>query len=124
MFNKTTTFPVALVLEVAKGYQQEPWRSTSGLAVIIVRGKPHFLCLTRHLADFGLASNFAGDSQAVLSRGGSAVPLSIVHSPNVRSERQRIEEAGGYVRMVCAANHISISYVVSCDRASCPLCLA
>mmetsp|Transcript_1491 Transcript_1491/g.3099 ORF Transcript_1491/g.3099 Transcript_1491/m.3099 type:complete len:414 (-) Transcript_1491:147-1388(-) len=41
----------------------------------------------------------AGDSQAVLSRGGSAVPLSIVHSPNVRSERQRIEEAGGYVRM-------------------------
>jgi len=38
-----------------------------------------------------------GDSRAVLSRGGKAVPLSIDHKPNTREERTRIEDAGGVV---------------------------
>ncbi|GBF90916.1 phosphatase 2C catalytic subunit [Raphidocelis subcapitata] len=39
----------------------------------------------------------AGDSRAVLSRGGKAVPMSVDHKPNLREERQRIEGAGGVV---------------------------
>ncbi|WIA09237.1 hypothetical protein OEZ85_008645 [Tetradesmus obliquus] len=38
-----------------------------------------------------------GDSRAVLSRGGKAVPMSIDHKPNSREERTRIEDAGGVV---------------------------
>lgn len=38
-----------------------------------------------------------GDSRAVLSRGGKAIPLSIDHKPNLREERTRIEGAGGVV---------------------------
>jgi protein phosphatase 2C family protein 2/3 len=39
----------------------------------------------------------AGDSRAVLSRGGYAVPLSQDHKPNLRSEQRRIERAGGTI---------------------------
>jgi len=38
-----------------------------------------------------------GDSRAVISRGGTAVPLSNDHKPNRTDERQRIEDAGGVV---------------------------
>lgn len=38
-----------------------------------------------------------GDSRAVLSRNGKAVPLSIDHKPNRQDERQRIEDLGGAV---------------------------
>lgn len=38
-----------------------------------------------------------GDSRAVLSRGGKAVPMSVDHKPNLREERLRIEDAGGVV---------------------------
>eukprot|EP00891_Asterochloris_glomerata_P003136 jgi/Astpho2/3136/Aster-03419 len=38
-----------------------------------------------------------GDSRAVLSRNGQAVPLSEDHKPNRIDERQRIESAGGVV---------------------------
>ncbi|GAB2270452.1 hypothetical protein Dimus_005349 [Dionaea muscipula] len=38
-----------------------------------------------------------GDSRVVASREGSAVPLSIDHKPDRSDERQRIEEAGGFV---------------------------
>lgn len=38
-----------------------------------------------------------GDSRAVLSRGGRAVPLSVDHKPNTHEERRRIEGAGGVV---------------------------
>lgn len=39
----------------------------------------------------------AGDSRAVLCRGGRAVALSEDHKPNDRREKHRIEAAGGYV---------------------------
>eukprot|EP00930_Biecheleria_cincta_P082876 TRINITY_DN72519_c0_g1_i1.p1 TRINITY_DN72519_c0_g1~~TRINITY_DN72519_c0_g1_i1.p1 ORF type:complete len:248 (-),score=30.76 TRINITY_DN72519_c0_g1_i1:171-914(-) len=41
-----------------------------------------------------------GDSRALLSRAGKAVALSKDHSPNVHSERVRIEQAGGFVANV------------------------
>jgi len=39
----------------------------------------------------------AGDSRAVLSRQGRAVPLSEDHKPNLPGERSRIQQAGGQV---------------------------
>ena len=38
-----------------------------------------------------------GDSRAVLSKGGKAVPMSVDHKPNRLDERRRIENAGGVV---------------------------
>ncbi|KAJ4788875.1 Protein phosphatase 2C family protein [Rhynchospora pubera] len=38
-----------------------------------------------------------GDSRAVISKGGKAIPLSEDHKPNRSDERQRIEDAGGVV---------------------------
>lgn len=45
----------------------------------------------------------AGDSRAVLSRNGRAVPLSRDHKPNDKNERKRIEAAGGVVKEICPA---------------------
>lgn len=42
----------------------------------------------------------AGDSRAVLSRGGRAMPLSKDHKPNDRNERRRIEASGGMVKEI------------------------
>ena len=39
----------------------------------------------------------AGDSRAVLSRAGQAVPLSVDHKPSQPIERARIEKAGGFL---------------------------
>lgn len=39
-----------------------------------------------------------GDSRAVLSRSGAALALSNDHKPDLPSERNRIEKAGGYVK--------------------------
>lgn len=41
----------------------------------------------------------AGDSRAVLCRGGMAVPLSEDHKPNMPGELERIQLAGGFVEM-------------------------
>ncbi|KAH9727151.1 putative protein phosphatase 2C 11 [Citrus sinensis] len=38
-----------------------------------------------------------GDSRVVASRAGSAIPLSVDHKPDRSDERQRIEDAGGFV---------------------------
>ncbi|KDO64015.1 hypothetical protein CISIN_1g045213mg, partial [Citrus sinensis] len=38
-----------------------------------------------------------GDSRVVASRAGSAIPLSVDHKPDPADERQRIEDAGGFV---------------------------
>lgn len=38
-----------------------------------------------------------GDSRVVACRAGSAIPLSIDHKPDRVDERQRIEEAGGFI---------------------------
>ena len=39
----------------------------------------------------------AGDSRAVLSCGGTAVPLSFDHKPENPAEKSRIQNAGGFV---------------------------
>jgi len=52
------------------------------------------VCLVR--ADTIIVAN-AGDSRAVLSRGGKAVPLSEDHKPNLPIESERIHKAGGCV---------------------------
>ena len=39
----------------------------------------------------------AGDSRAILSRRGKAIPLSTDHKPALKSEQQRIQKAGGWV---------------------------
>jgi protein phosphatase 1L len=56
----------------------------------------------------------AGDSRAVLSRGGKAVALSVDHKPNLREERQRIEQAGG---IVCWAGTWRVGGVLAVSRA-------
>lgn len=38
-----------------------------------------------------------GDSRVVASRAGSAIPLSIDHKPDRSDERERIEQAGGFI---------------------------
>ncbi|KAJ8617055.1 hypothetical protein MRB53_013241 [Persea americana] len=38
-----------------------------------------------------------GDSRAVICRGGNAIPVSRDHKPDQTDERQRIEDAGGFV---------------------------
>uniref|UniRef100_A0A2P2KA63 protein-serine/threonine phosphatase n=1 Tax=Rhizophora mucronata TaxID=61149 RepID=A0A2P2KA63_RHIMU len=48
------------------------------------------------LGDRLLVAN-VGDSRVVASRAGSAIPLSIDHKPDRTDERQRIEEAGGFI---------------------------
>ncbi|XWS15207.1 hypothetical protein CRYUN_Cryun35bG0074700 [Craigia yunnanensis] len=48
------------------------------------------------LGDRLLVAN-VGDSRVVACRAGSAVPLSTDHKPDRSDERQRIEEAGGFI---------------------------
>lgn len=52
------------------------------------------VCLVR--SDTLIVGN-AGDSRAVLSRAGQAVPLSEDHKPNLPGESERIRRAGGYI---------------------------
>lgn len=61
-------------------------RSTPGstLLVALIRGGRLFVAN-------------AGDSRAVLARGGRAIPLSVDHKPKRPDEKTRIEEAGGFV---------------------------
>jgi serine/threonine protein phosphatase PrpC len=50
-----------------------------------------------------------GDSRAVLSRSDSAVPLSTDHKPELPSEKNRIEKAGGYVKQGRVNGTLSLS---------------
>jgi len=47
----------------------------------------------------------AGDSKAVMSRGGVALPLSFEHKPDSVVERGRIEAAGGFVSVAGRVNN-------------------
>ncbi|KAA8494284.1 putative protein phosphatase 2C 60 [Porphyridium purpureum] len=57
------------------------------------------------LIDNSLYVANAGDSKAVLSRGGCAVPLSFEHKPGLPEETARIEKAGGFVNHVGRVNN-------------------
>lgn len=46
--------------------------------------------------DYIICAN-AGDSRAILSRGGKVVALSEDHKPDNYAEKKRIEAAGGFV---------------------------
>ncbi|RLN88456.1 hypothetical protein BBJ28_00008987 [Nothophytophthora sp. Chile5] len=47
-----------------------------------------------------------GDCRAVLCRGGRAVPLTSDHKPDRPDERQRIEQAGGYVGKIAGISRV------------------
>ncbi|EFJ46979.1 hypothetical protein VOLCADRAFT_92494 [Volvox carteri f. nagariensis] len=55
-----------------------------------------------------LAVANAGDSRAVLCRGGQAVRLSRDHTPGLRAERERIEAAGGRVVVARGAARVLV----------------
>ncbi|MBA0690605.1 hypothetical protein Goari_008270 [Gossypium aridum] len=50
-----------------------------------------------------------GDSRAVICRGGNAIAVSRDHKPDQSDERQRIENAGGFVMWAGVDLHLSIS---------------
>mmetsp|Transcript_31716 Transcript_31716/g.105107 ORF Transcript_31716/g.105107 Transcript_31716/m.105107 type:complete len:450 (-) Transcript_31716:276-1625(-) len=58
----------------------------------------------------------AGDSRAVLCRGGQAVALSFDHKPNDPSERNRIEKAGGRV-VLTEGNQFRVNGNLNLSRA-------
>lgn len=51
----------------------------------------------------------AGDSRAVASVAGRAVPLSIDHKPMLKEEKERIEAAGGWVQFNRVNGHLALS---------------
>ncbi|KAK2581652.1 hypothetical protein KPH14_002151 [Odynerus spinipes] len=56
-----------------------------------------------------LYSANAGDSRAVASINGTAVPLSRDHKPSLKDERDRIEAAGGWVEFNRVNGHLALS---------------
>ncbi|KAK3137950.1 hypothetical protein QOZ80_5AG0362490 [Eleusine coracana subsp. coracana] len=62
-----------------------PFRTVGSTAVVAVVGHRRIVVAN------------CGDSRAVLSRGGVAVPLSTDHKPDRPDERERVEAAGGRV---------------------------
>ena len=54
----------------------------------------------------------AGDSRAVLSRGGRAVPLSFDHKPTNDAEMKRIQLAGGYVTAGRVNGNLALSRAI------------
>ncbi|KAF7412295.1 putative protein phosphatase 2C T23F111 [Vespula maculifrons] len=56
-----------------------------------------------------LYSANAGDSRAVASINGNAVPLSRDHKPTLKDERDRIEAAGGWVEFNRVNGHLALS---------------
>lgn len=51
----------------------------------------------------------AGDSRAVASINGNAVPLSRDHKPTLKDERERIEAAGGWVEFNRVNGQLALS---------------
>lgn len=54
----------------------------------------------------------AGDSRCVLSKAGSVIDLSIDHKPTLDSERERIENAGGYVSWGRVNGNLALSRAI------------
>ncbi|EST09282.1 Protein phosphatase 2C (PP2C)-like domain protein [Kalmanozyma brasiliensis GHG001] len=54
----------------------------------------------------------AGDSRCVLSRGGAVMEMSTDHKPTLDSERQRIENAGGYVSWGRVNGNLALSRAI------------
>eukprot|EP00747_Dinoflagellata_sp_TGD_P225999 gnl/TRDRNA2_/TRDRNA2_99822_c1_seq2.p1 gnl/TRDRNA2_/TRDRNA2_99822_c1~~gnl/TRDRNA2_/TRDRNA2_99822_c1_seq2.p1 ORF type:complete len:406 (-),score=81.58 gnl/TRDRNA2_/TRDRNA2_99822_c1_seq2:120-1337(-) len=77
----------------AQGMGDEGKEPEPGTAADTVGCTAVCVLMTRHEV---VCAN-AGDSRAVLCRGGKAVPLSYDHKPNSEIERRRIEAAGGTV---------------------------
>lgn len=50
-----------------------------------------------------------GDSRAVLSRDGNAIPLSTDHKPDLPTEKNRIQKAGGFVKLGRVNGTLSLS---------------
>ncbi|CAE7372036.1 unnamed protein product [Symbiodinium natans] len=57
------------------------------------------------ITDTQIVTANAGDSRAVLCRGGKAIPLSEDHKPNDAREKRRIQAAGGWVESCGAGQH-------------------
>ncbi|OIV92643.1 hypothetical protein TanjilG_17994 [Lupinus angustifolius] len=73
-------------MEIGVGDEDGKGGNTMGsTAAVVVVGKEEIVVAN------------CGDSRAVLSRGGVAVPLSRDHKPDRPDEKQRIEDAGGVV---------------------------
>jgi protein phosphatase 1G len=72
----------------------------STAVIVLVRGKELY------------ASN-AGDSRAILCRGGTAVELSRDHKPESPRERSRIENAGGRVSVVGPCHRVDFGLNLS-----------
>ncbi|CAL0314522.1 unnamed protein product [Lupinus luteus] len=73
-------------MEIGVGDEDAKGGNTMGsTAAVVVVGKEEIVVAN------------CGDSRAVLSRGGVAVPLSRDHKPDRPDEKRRIEEAGGVV---------------------------
>jgi serine/threonine protein phosphatase PrpC len=53
--------------------------------------------VTLLLTDSHMVVSNVGDSEAILSRGGQAVQLSVLHKPLNEKEKQRVTEAGGTI---------------------------
>ncbi|KAJ9474490.1 Protein phosphatase 2C-like protein [Pseudozyma hubeiensis] len=54
----------------------------------------------------------AGDSRCVLSQGGDSVEMSTDHKPTLNSERERIENAGGYVSWGRVNGNLALSRAI------------
>ncbi|XP_012471628.1 probable protein phosphatase 2C 25 [Gossypium raimondii] len=70
-------------------------------------------CLTALIQNGDLVVSNAGDCRAVLSRSGTAEPLTSDHRPSREDERSRIQNLGGYVDLCRGVWRIQGSLAVS-----------
>ncbi|CAK9027895.1 Protein phosphatase 2C homolog 2 (PP2C-2) [Durusdinium trenchii] len=77
-----------MMLQRMSASASDPANSVGCAAVVVLITPSNIICAN------------AGDSRAVLCRGGRPVALSIDHKPNLDSESRRIEAAGGTVQAV------------------------
>lgn len=66
-------------------------------AVMVLLTPHHIICCN------------AGDSRAILFKGGQALPLSFDHKPNNPTEMNRVKEAGGFVKYKRVDGDLAVS---------------